>query len=849
MLPKPDACLGCPMYQTGQGFVPDDLVPDSKVFILAQNPGADEERGEAYVVRDHTIHYEDTIPKPLIGKTGYQMDTQFLPLAGLERKDVSVGNILKCRWNGGNDLPPDDILQQSIQTCTTRHLRIPSNINLVVVQGAVGFQYVSKGEYRKADGRAATVTDYRGFVLPDKLHGIPCYQVLHIAGLDRQTGKKAKGGLTPAQRWVARRIDWPKIKKVLDGTIPQELPPRIIVQADNSQEWQAWFHDAESSEYVVCDTEYTVDSRYLTVLGLLWKRGNQQCGLQVDWRNTEGWVKAGISRHLQRLVQQVPLVVHNFQADIPILEKWGGVPRTSYKQIIDTLQMHGVMWSEMPHTLEFLASVYGVHPKMKHLSTVDLLLYNFGDLVDTASVYEGIRQEFKCFPAAERIYQSQQEKLIPIWLQGTLEHGIKINQAEVQRLVPTRQTTVAAATRLATSMVGRPLNLGSDEQVGHYLYVLRNYPIQRRKDTGNPTVDQDALATLRRAYCPPWDERVEPTIETALQRIEEGADPIIELKVVYEGVQNDLSNYLNRLLNKSGGVIDRVYPSIGMPQKTGRWALVDPPISTTPPSLRSVYVPDEGYTWICWDWSGIENWMLRYLTGSEVYKNAQDRGYDLHTWTACTILGYEYPPNMAAPFSAPINEAWRQRYQFYTGADKRRVELGKGARFEMVYGGTGANVAQSAARYGLTARAVKAGVQRLLEADQHYYAWRTRAIEAVRKSGITQTFMGRPWIHTGLGSEVEREALNHPMQGGVVDVAHTTMILIWEKYKHLGAWFSHGLHDSQYWSFPTKEVTSSLCNDIKAIVTREFDVEGVKAHFPAEFHLINDKGEELAWLT
>lgn len=835
MLPKPESCKTCPMYQTGEGLVPDELVPDSEVFILMQNPGADEEEQG----------------RPAVGKTGQQMDAQFLPLAGLERgKDVSVGNILRCRWRSTNELPPEDVLSDAVRCCTERHLTIHDKTRLVVAQGALAFQTISQGKYRRSDGKPATVSDYRGFILPDKLRGVPVYQTLHIAGLDRQQGKgKKKGGLTPAQRWVAQHVDWPKIKRILNGEIPQALPERIIATEDNTKDWMAWFTTAWQADYVVCDTEYVKDSGYLTVLGLLWKRGGKCQGLQVDWKLAPSWIKTAISKRLKDLVAQVPLVVHNFQADLPRLRDYCGVEWEDYKQVIDTLQMHGVMWSEMPHSLEFLASIYGKHQKMKHLSSVDLLLYNFGDLVDTASVYEGIKAEFKHFPPAQRVYEEQQEKLIPIWWKGPLTHGIKINQEEVRRLIPSRVNTVTSANQLAKCMVGRPINLGSDDQVRDYLYGIRGYPIQYHKDTGNPTVDQDALAVIRQQVCPAWNEQQEPTIETAIRRIEEGADPVIELRIVYGKAQNDLSDYLNRLVRKDGTIVDRVHPSIGMPQKTGRWALTEPPISTMPASLRGVLSPDEGYVWVSWDWSGIENYVLRYLSGSTIYVNAQDKGWDLHTWTTCTILGYDLPPDITAPFSAPCNEAWRKKYEFYSKDDRRRVELGKGARFEMVYGGVGNNAALSAVRFGTTPTKLKQGIQRLLQADVEYYRWRVQQIESVRKTGITQTFMGRPWIHTGMGSSVDREALNHPMQGGVVDIAHTTMILMWEQFRHLGCWFSHGLHDSQYWSFPKESITKELLSEIKAIVTREFNINGAKAHFPADFHIIGDDGKEMIWLS
>ena len=81
MLPKPEGCIGCPLFGDGMGFVPDEIIEGAEVFVLGQNPGEEEEA-------EHI---------PFTGRTGQRMDKRFLPLAGLTRgENVSVGNVYKC---------------------------------------------------------------------------------------------------------------------------------------------------------------------------------------------------------------------------------------------------------------------------------------------------------------------------------------------------------------------------------------------------------------------------------------------------------------------------------------------------------------------------------------------------------------------------------------------------------------------------------------------------------------------------------------------------------------------------------------------------------------------------------
>src|SRR3990172_8290210 len=155
MIRKPDTCIDCPLYGDGMGFVPDETVEGAEVFVLGQNPG-EEEEAEGI---------------PFTGRTGQRMDKRFLPLAGLERgKNVSVGNVLKCRWQRGgpfdraNGLPPDDIAKHAIRHCTGAHLRIPGATRLVIAQGQPAWE---------AWGGPGTVHQWRGYLLPGGLQRMP----------------------------------------------------------------------------------------------------------------------------------------------------------------------------------------------------------------------------------------------------------------------------------------------------------------------------------------------------------------------------------------------------------------------------------------------------------------------------------------------------------------------------------------------------------------------------------------------------------------------------------------------------------------------------------------------------
>ena len=162
MLPKPPGCVGCPLYGDGRGFVPDRIPDGALVVVLAQNPGADEEAGRqvtGYEGREPT--YEECEPQPLIGKTGYEMWTRYVPLLGVSPERVGVGNVLKCRaikgWHRTNDLPTGKTLEAAVAHCTREHLRIPPETPLVLTMGALSWRVL---------GGPGSVTEWRGFLRP-----------------------------------------------------------------------------------------------------------------------------------------------------------------------------------------------------------------------------------------------------------------------------------------------------------------------------------------------------------------------------------------------------------------------------------------------------------------------------------------------------------------------------------------------------------------------------------------------------------------------------------------------------------------------------------------------------------
>ncbi len=86
------ACQLCPLAKTRKNVVFGDGNPQAKIVFVGEAPGAD----------------EDEQGLPFVGKAG-QLLTKIINAMGLERKDVYICNILKCRPPGNRNPLPEEI--------------------------------------------------------------------------------------------------------------------------------------------------------------------------------------------------------------------------------------------------------------------------------------------------------------------------------------------------------------------------------------------------------------------------------------------------------------------------------------------------------------------------------------------------------------------------------------------------------------------------------------------------------------------------------------------------------------------------------------------------------------------
>ena len=491
---KPASCAGCAFYQDGQGFVPDELRDGAAVLIVGQNPGAEEvEQG-----------------RPFVGKTGQMMESKYLKDAGLTREDVSIGNAIRCRWRGTNELPKinETLIRSALAHCHAAHFRLPADIRLIIAQG----------DYAAMQLTGGTVGEWRGYVRPyvginhgaitepwvPQRDSLPVLDTVHLARLFREPS------LT-----LPTRLDWAKVPRILAGKWPRK-PPRFNLEAP--QEWP---------EVFAFDTEYWHEegtaptSARLTRWSASWGTGDGETCVVETGHGTPGY---GYIRTPPRVITQyAPADVHHLarltgttwhegrtRNHVRALPSMGGdfspwnrsdmasmpalrgaeshaspteplLDATSVWNrflIEDTVWKHAVLWSDHSHDLNYLGSLYSSFNRWKHLSESDPILYSGLDALGLLEVDRALERELDADPQSRRVWESIDRPALGEFVRAQYR-GLRTDPSRVNEVVSQLTAETIDAQRKAQAICGWPVNLASNPQVGHRLYDIEGLKPKR----------------------------------------------------------------------------------------------------------------------------------------------------------------------------------------------------------------------------------------------------------------------------------------------------------------------------------------------------------------------------------
>jgi uracil-DNA glycosylase len=494
---KPESCRGCPFYSKSKYITPDFIVPNSRITILAQNPGQHEEEGSFLEKTEYVYGKKQEIthqvtPQPLIGASGNWLRREFWPLTELDYSDVSRANVIKCRPFNSNELPnvasnkmingiSVKELKEAVAFCSDTHLHLPDTTRYILAMGELSF-YALTGEkvlsYKreiveetldesdeidKKTQRKSTITEWRGWCL-----GVDLVEHTILGLYDYYDCSKAGSSLWPRMVNVfpvihpaalyrndtfyhATLLDFERFGKLVRGEWPRELP-----------EFTVNVIPAQIPEIIGFDTEYTQE-KILT----MWSMADVESNIYV--------IDAEYSRVLSHLPSQLTLVTQNGHVDLPYLLPLVPADYIQQIRVEDCMYAHATLWPGEYHSLDYQLSKYGEYNRHKHLrETVNQdLRYMYSALDAHTTLNSAWKAHVKHFKRDRLLwleYERRRRPLIPIISRFT-ERGIKVWQERVDlvgELLDKEMERIQAEVRELTGV--DDFNIRSNDQVGKFLH-------------------------------------------------------------------------------------------------------------------------------------------------------------------------------------------------------------------------------------------------------------------------------------------------------------------------------------------------------------------------------------------
>ena len=301
---------------------------------------------------------------------------------------------------------------------------------------------------------------------------------------------------------------------------------------------------------------------------------------------------------------------------------------------------------------------------------------------------------------------------------------------------------------------------------------------------------------------------------------------------------------------------ERIYPTINLhAQASGRHSTVNPALPTLPSDLEDIVLPEVGHIEWGYDFDQIELRIIAAEANDAPLLQAFDSCHDIHTLNACDIFGLRYPPDLVDPnrhcdASDPLSY-WQADARWKGKKDLRR-RFAKIFVYRLLYGARPDTCTDipGVVVLGLDTRGLVRASENWLNRHAAVRAYQRKLTEQASKTGQVYSFMGRRRTLQETGDEAARQAMNHPMQGGCMDVYEEVLYEI-DKYCYPSLRFRWGAHDSQKWDMPVhdfdEEAGQMLLQRCAAIVQQPRTVNGRLTRFPATFHIMYDNGRVEPW--
>ena len=371
--------------------------------------------------------------------------------------------------------------------------------------------------------------------------------------------------------------------------------------------------------------------------------------------------------------------------------------------------------------------------------------------------------------------------------------GIKI---DLQKLAHINSQIMKSAEKTENEIyqiIGSKINLNSPKQLGEILFEKLNLVPYKKTKTGYST-DEESLRNM-----------------TALN---DAHTSLLGKIISYRELTKLVNTYTSKLLEYVSPATGRIHTEFKQTgTATGRFSSVNPNLQNIPlkgewgKKIREVFIPEDDYVFISFDYSQIELRFLAHFSKDKTLSKAFKDGLDIHKITGSKIFGI------------PEDEVI---------GDKRRIA--KAVNFGILYGLSPFGLARDT---GVSQSLAKDFIETYFKTYPGVKEYIHSAIKFTRDTGYAETVLKRrryfPEINSknpAVRSRSERMAVNSTLQGSAADVIKMAMLNAYNylNQNHINAKLVLQIHDELVFEVH-KKVAEEVFPKIKDVMENAVHID------------------------
>ena len=663
-------------------YVKSILRPGSKIFVVGEAPGEDEDR----------------MGQPFVGKAGKLLN-QLLEQAGINRAEVSIANVARERPPGNKITfffedarctTPKPIMSRWREELKQEIIQVKPNIVIAMGATAMWAMLGEKG-----------MVENRGYIQQANL--VPDQKMI-VTWHPQKVGYEWKLAFETVMdlRKAQKNSDFPGIR-------PDARALNAYPSAKEFIEYLK-FLLFEHKDMIAVDLE-TVGDVYADILGLA---DSPYHAVSIEMLNPNKTPKFTTQTEHEiwylfaRILQSKEIVMQNGLYDAALLMHKNHIYAKGFKY--DTMIAAHCCWPEARRSLSFLSTICLDVPKWKHQSQSAPTLYNAGDAANTYGVWKVMEKEMEKLG----VRHTFDFEMMQVWPAMMMQlRGLAVDKEKQKNLISSINQRLVELDSEITTAIGKKINLNSPKQMQTLLYIDMKLPIQykRRKsrmDDRKMTANNEALRKLQRITDNPVLENI-ISYKKYFKLLS-----FIDIPVSPEGRIHCSYNITGATMarTKKGLIVDDEdsYKSFG------RWSSSQSIIlpygsgnnQNIPKKARVIYTAPPDHVFLQADYIQAEAVVVAYCIGDEMLKRMfkaafglsreerKAKNYDVHKLTAALMFGVPItevtedqrtrgkrirhstnysagPAVLAADLSCPMNEAKALLDQFHASCPQLKL--------------------------------------------------------------------------------------------------------------------------------------------------------------------------------